>query len=167
MNKYVEQPKTTVARARIAQFLQQSSETPSGHDSKEVNYELFYAVKNKSTFSVEKAHFLKDDDSHSVVVSLDKEVINWDKEGGANLSLIIDDEKIFEVDTKGRLEGTERLRIDGLLVDFMWDLFKTPKRFIFLTREFSFHTKAFGELGYQKDWEDCEHVNALEILADF
>ncbi|PKU80909.1 hypothetical protein MA16_Dca009321 [Dendrobium catenatum] len=151
MNKYVE---------KLPQYLQKYSENPSGPASKELNYELFHAVKNKNTFSVEKAHFLKEDDSHSVVVSLDKE-------GGANLSLIIDDEKVFEVDTKGRLEGTERLRIDGLLVDFMWDLFKTPKRFLFLTREFSFHTKAFGELGYQNDWEDCEHVNALEILADF
>lgn len=132
-----------------------------------LNKEVFRAIKYRNTFSVTKARFLPDGDSHCVVIS-------FDEESGTKMKLKIDGEAFYEVDTEMQLQGNAELDIDGLVVDFVWELDQVPK-FSFFTRDSSVDTNVVGSssgggndsesASSAKPWQDHEHIYVLQIIG--
>ncbi|KAH0454233.1 hypothetical protein IEQ34_016157 [Dendrobium chrysotoxum] len=128
--------------------------------------EVLHVRKVENAFSVAKARFSPNGNSHSIV-------INLNKENETKMELLIDGERFYEADTKQKFGGNAELNIDGMVVDFVWDLAQFPN--------FSFYTRVAapaggggsgggrnvgGDAGEAKQWQDDVHVYLLEILGD-
>ncbi|PKU63956.1 hypothetical protein MA16_Dca021585 [Dendrobium catenatum] len=128
------------------------------------NREVLRVRKVENAFSVANARFSPNGNSHSIV-------INLDKEDGTKMELIIDGEPFYEADTREKIRGNAELNIDGMAVDFVWDLAQLPK-FSFYVREAASagggggsSSNDGGDAGEAKQWEDHVHVYLLQILG--
>lgn len=130
--------------------------------------EVFRVGKQENAFSVMKAHVTPNGDSHSIVIS-------FNEEGETQImKLIINGATFYTVDTKEQLRGNTDLNIDGLVVDFVWELDQVPK-FSFFTRDSSVDTNVVGSssgggndsesASSAKPWQDHEHIYVLQIIG--
>ncbi|PKU64988.1 hypothetical protein MA16_Dca004603 [Dendrobium catenatum] len=134
------------------------------------DHEVLHVIKRNNAFSVREARFFPDGNLYSLVIS-------FDSKKGTKMKLTIENKKFYEVDTKWQLRGNAVLSIDGLVVDFLWDLIRQPVKFSFRTRAFPLDGKAAGSSGggngnddgeFDSDaeqWEDYEDIYLLEILG--
>ncbi|KAH0454362.1 hypothetical protein IEQ34_016286 [Dendrobium chrysotoxum] len=160
---------------RPRRLVRRSKKTPkrsSGETSDKSNEQVLWAKKYPNSYSVSDARFLTDGDPHSIVIS-------FEGEERTQMKLMIDDEMVYEVETKETLRGKLELTntSDGMVVDFFWDLVEIPKKFSFYTRELSSNTRTVvgsssrggieEEIAYYLDpWQfSYRHVHALEILG--
>ncbi|PKU63955.1 hypothetical protein MA16_Dca021584 [Dendrobium catenatum] len=161
----VQRPRRSVKHSK------KTTERSSGETSNKLNEQVLWAKKYPNSYSVSDARFLTDGDPHSIVIS-------FEGEGRTQMKLTIDDEMVYEVETKEARRGKLELHTsEGMVVDFFWDLVAVPKKFSFYTREFSSNTRTVAgsfsrgsleeEIAYYVDpWQfSYNHIHALEILG--
>ncbi|PKU77438.1 hypothetical protein MA16_Dca027805 [Dendrobium catenatum] len=122
------------------------------HFFDESDYQQFQVQMSNNAISVTDAYFIDYGDAHHIVISFH----DWTK---SFMSLTIDNETIYEVDTSSQSVGNTLLDIEDLVVYFEWDLDVKPMKFSFRTRGLLLG----GGGNDENNWGDYEVLNLIEI----
>ncbi|PKU64986.1 hypothetical protein MA16_Dca004601 [Dendrobium catenatum] len=128
--------------------------------------QVLHVKKRNNAFSITNIRFIDYGDTHRIAIS-------FHNRERRTMKLTIDNETIYEVDTRLQFRGNTKLNIEDMVVDFVWDLIEKPVRFSFRTRGLpldSGSSAGYGEDGELVDsdtekWEDYEVLNSIEIVG--
>lgn len=94
--------------------------------SDEPNCRLLQVKRNNNAFTITMARFSPNGITHNVVIDF--------KKGGTQMNMNIEGEQLLTIDTKKQPHGNFKFVIDGMFVEFVWNIKIKPMRFLFHTR---------------------------------
>ncbi|KAK8942971.1 hypothetical protein KSP39_PZI008859 [Platanthera zijinensis] len=91
---------------------------------------MFKLIKCDGVFSTPEACFSNYGPNHTLVIRLEEEE---QQQPNVKMKVLVDDNVVYEVDTKNRFQENMNFKVDKMEVDFTWDLRDSPAYFSFKT----------------------------------
>ncbi|KAK8962280.1 hypothetical protein KSP40_PGU010517 [Platanthera guangdongensis] len=106
----------------------QSTSTLISSESLQPN-QVLSLIRMRGAFSTKSACFSPNGPAYDLAIYLEDPEQKY-----VDMMVVIDEEVVYEVKTRKRTEENVKLEVDGMTVNFSWDLTNSPAIFSFKTR---------------------------------